>query len=116
MRSTTRIWRAVLQRPLLTRAQFPVDGDQVGGERRKHLQDLLELAPAQIGLVVGTLALLDDLGHRLGAGGAQQLDQFDERVLGVFVVAAHRGDDDGLLGPLVDQFAGGVVDARRRPR
>ena len=73
----TRLQR-VLERSLLHGRELVVDDQRLRARALERLLQLLELALADVGARVGPLAVLDELGHRLDAGGARELSQLGE--------------------------------------
>ena len=97
VRSTTRVLRASSSARCCGRIELVVDEQHLRLRVRVGLLELLELALADIGARVGALAVLDDLGDRLDAGGARELLQLGELLLGVDPLGEHR-DGEPTLG------------------
>ena len=91
-------WRErVLERPLLGWIELVVDDQHLGLAVEVQSLQLLELALPDVRLLIGAVALLDELRHRLDERRAGELAQLAELVLGVGPSRQH-GEEEPLLG------------------
>ena len=104
----------VLERALLGRVELVVDDQHVGAAVGVERLQLLELALADVGLLVGAVALLHERLHRLDERGARQLAQLAELVLGVGSFREH-GEQEPLLGLEPCRGFGSAGDAESMP-
>jgi len=89
---------------LLCRRQLVVEHDGVGVDGQRDLAQLVDLAFADVGCGIRTVAPLHDARHLVGAGGVDQLRQLVERRLDVVDSLAVEGDADEY--ELLARFAG----------
>ena len=104
----------ILECPLLGRVEFVVDDQHVRLAVGVELLQLLELALADVGLLVGPRALLDQLLHRLDERRPRQLAQLAQLVLGVGPFREH-GQQEPLLGLEPCRGVGSAGDAESMP-
>ena len=86
----------VLEVALLARIELVVDEERLGSSVRELGLELPELPLADIAALVGPRTALDQLAHRLDAGGTRKLTQLVELVLLVHPRSQH-GDDESPL-------------------
>ena len=104
----------VLERALLGRVELVVDDQHVGAAVGVERLQLLELALADVGLLVGPVALLDELVHRLDERRPRELAQLAQLVLGVGPFREH-GQQEPLLGLEPCRGVGSAGDAESMP-
>ena len=104
----------VLERPLLRRVELVVDDEHVGAAVGVQRLQLLELPLADVGLLIGPVALLDELLDRLDERRPRELAQLAELVLGVGPFREH-GEQEPLLGLEACRGFGSAGDAESMP-
>ena len=82
----------LLQVELLGRAQLVVEHHGVGVELLAHLQDLVDLALADVGGRIRRAAALDQPSHLVGPGGVDELGQLVQAGVGAGRVGPSQGD------------------------
>ena len=110
----------LLEVALLARQQLVVDGDQIGSRLGDGALQLVQLAPAEVGVRIRMLAALDDLPRDRDARGAQQFLQLGQLVapvrassLGSTAIHNARWRARGLTIPAPPEAA--YCDCRVRP-
>ena len=101
----------ILERPLLGRVELVVDDQHVGLALGVERLQLLELALADVRLLVGPAPLLDELRDRVDERGPRELAQLAELVLGVRPFREH-GEQEPPLGLEPFRGVGSARDAR----
>ena len=82
------------------RVELVVDEQGLGVRRPERVLQLLELPLADVGALGGPCAVLHELADRLDAGGARELLDLGELVVGVGALSQDREDEAALgLGP-----------------
>ena len=95
-----------LEVPLLARSQLVVAGDQVRVPGRDLALQLVDLAPAEVAVGVGLVAVLDQVAGGRHPGGPEQLLQLGELVAALRAVPSrgrrvHADGERALGGPAV---------------
>ena len=86
----------VLEEALLRRVELVVDEQALGLGRVEALLQLLELALADVRALRRTGAMLHDAADRLDAGGARELLDLGQLVVGIRTLSQHREDEPAL--------------------
>ena len=86
----------VLEEALLHRIELVVDEQALGLRVREPLSQLLELALADVRALRRAAAMLDDAADRLDAGGARELLDLGQLVVGVRSLSQNREDEPAL--------------------
>jgi len=96
VRSTTRAWRAVLERPLLGGLELVVDDEHLCARVPVRTLELRELALPEVGPTLRPRPVLDELADWLDEGGAREFPQLGQLQLGIDSLGQHGGDEPAL--------------------